>query len=203
MPGWPGSSRPSSSSGTAMTWWSTAARWRWPTGFGKRSRIDWPSAAACSCTRSRPALSTARTHAGVARSSTPRSPSWAMSSASERSGRRPADTCSASTRRSARTRANASAGEIRSWRLHHRSGSTLEQLAVEVNPVTRGWLNYYGAYRPSELQYTLHRIDHYLMRWLLQKYKRFHGSQRRAWAGLHKAALDRPTLFAHWRIVHP
>jgi len=92
---------------------------------------------------------------------------------------------------------------IRSWRLHQRSGSTLEQLAAEVNPVTRGWLNYYGAYRPSELRYTLHRIDHYLMRWLLQKYKRFHGSQRRAWAGLHKAALDRPTLFAHWRIVHP
>ena len=93
--------------------------------------------------------------------------------------------------------------EIRSWRLHQRSGSTLEQLAAVVNPVTRGWLNYYGAYRPSELSYTLHRIDHYLMRWLLQKYKRFHGSQRRAWAGLHKAALDRPTLFAHWRIVHP
>ena len=30
MPGWPGSSRPSSSSGTAMTWWSTAAASRRP-----------------------------------------------------------------------------------------------------------------------------------------------------------------------------
>ena len=58
-------------------------------------------------------------------------------------------------------------------------------------------------YLEPGVRYTLHRIDHYLMRWLLQKYKRFHGSQRRAWAGLHKAALDRPTLFAHWRIVHP
>ena len=93
--------------------------------------------------------------------------------------------------------------EIRSWRLHHRSGSTLEQLAATVNPATRGWLNYYGAFRPSELRFTLARINHYLMRWLLQKYKRFHGSQRRAWAALHKAALDRPTLFAHWRLVHP
>src|SRR5450755_1058305 len=93
--------------------------------------------------------------------------------------------------------------EIRSWRLHHRSGSTLEQLAAEVNPVTRGWINYYGAFRPSELQYTLNRINDFLMRWLLQKYKRFHGSQRRAWDALGKAALDRPTLFAHWRIVHP
>ena len=32
--------------------------------------------------------------------------------------------------------------EIRSWRLHQRSGSTLEQLADEVNPVVRGWINY-------------------------------------------------------------
>ena len=52
----------------------------------------------------------------------------------------------------------------------------------------RGWLNYYGAFRPSELRFTLNRINDYLMRWLLQKYKRFHGSQRRAWAALHKAA---------------
>ena len=32
--------------------------------------------------------------------------------------------------------------EIRSWRLHQRSSSTLEQLADEVNPVVRGWINY-------------------------------------------------------------
>ena len=53
--------------------------------------------------------------------------------------------------------------EIRSWRLHQRSGSTLEQLADEVNPVVRGWINYYGSFRPSELHFTLNRINDYLV----------------------------------------
>jgi hypothetical protein len=30
-----------------------------------------------------------------------------------------------------------------------------------------------------------------------------HGSQRRAGDALRKAAIDRPTLFAHWRLAGP
>ena len=41
MPGWPGSSRPSGSSGTAMTWWSTAAASSRPGRCGTRSRSGW------------------------------------------------------------------------------------------------------------------------------------------------------------------
>lgn len=92
---------------------------------------------------------------------------------------------------------------IRSWRLHHRSGSTLEQLAAGINPAARGWINYYGRFRPSALHFTLNRINDYLVRWLVQKFKRFHGSTRRAWAALRKAATDRPTLFAHWHLAPP
>ncbi|WBP89187.1 group II intron maturase-specific domain-containing protein [Kitasatospora cathayae] len=32
--------------------------------------------------------------------------------------------------------------QIRRWRLHLRSGRTPEQLAREINPVVRGWINY-------------------------------------------------------------
>ncbi|MBT2401920.1 group II intron maturase-specific domain-containing protein [Streptomyces sp. ISL-100] len=32
--------------------------------------------------------------------------------------------------------------QIRSWRLHQRSGSTIFELAKEINPVVRGWINY-------------------------------------------------------------
>ena len=59
----------------------------------------------------------------------------------------------------------------------------------------------HGSFRPSELHFTLNRINDYLVRWLLQKYKRFHGSRTRAWAALGRAALDRPHLFAHWRVA--
>jgi group II intron reverse transcriptase/maturase len=93
--------------------------------------------------------------------------------------------------------------DIRSWRLHQRSGSTLEDLAREVNPIVRGWLNYYGRYRPSEMAFTLNRINDYLMRWLVQKFKRFRGHWRRARQALVKVATLRPGLFAHWRYVSP
>jgi hypothetical protein len=39
--------------------------------------------------------------------------------------------------------------QIRSWRLHRRSGMTLEQLARDINPVVRGWMNYYGRFYRS------------------------------------------------------
>jgi group II intron reverse transcriptase/maturase len=93
--------------------------------------------------------------------------------------------------------------QIRSWRLHLRSGSTLEQLADEVNLVVRGWINYYGRFRPSELHFTLHRINHYLVRWIMQKFKRFRGRERRAWQALHRVAAANPTMFVHWRYVRP
>lgn len=93
--------------------------------------------------------------------------------------------------------------QIRTWRLHRRTRTTLAQLAQAINPIVRGWINYYGAFRPSELAFTLNRINHYLMRWLTQKYKRFRGSQRRAWQALGRVAQAEPALFAHWQYVRP
>jgi hypothetical protein len=61
--------------------------------------------------------------------------------------------------------------EIRSWRLHLRSGSTIGDLARAINPIVRGWINYYGRFYKSELVYVLDGINHYLMRWATRKFK--------------------------------
>ena len=45
---------------------------------------------------------------------------------------------------------------VRSWRLHHRTGSTFAQLARAINPVVTGWMRYYGALYPSALHPLLH-----------------------------------------------
>jgi RNA-directed DNA polymerase len=94
-------------------------------------------------------------------------------------------------------------GQIRSWRLHLRSGMTLEQLARDINPVVRGWINYYGRFYPSALVSSLNRINDYLVRWLVQKYKRFRRRWMRARDALGSHARLYPGLFAHWKSVKP
>src|SRR5262249_23675876 len=55
---------------------------------------------------------------------------------------------------------------LRSWRLHTRTGLSEADLARRINPVVRGWMNYYGAFYPSALYPLLARINAYLLRWL-------------------------------------
>jgi Group II intron, maturase-specific domain len=39
----------------------------------------------------------------------------------------------------------------RSWRLHTRTDLSEADLTRRINPVVRGWMNYYGAFYPSAL----------------------------------------------------
>ncbi|MQA15846.1 MAG: group II intron reverse transcriptase/maturase, partial [Pseudonocardiaceae bacterium] len=93
--------------------------------------------------------------------------------------------------------------QIRSWRLHLRSGSTLTDLAREINPIVQGWINYYGRFYRSALTFSLNGINRYLMRWVTQKYKRYRRRRMRAWDALGRAARLHPRLFAHWQLVKP
>jgi group II intron reverse transcriptase/maturase len=93
--------------------------------------------------------------------------------------------------------------QIRRWRLHLRSDTTLEQLAREINPVVRGWINYFGRFHPTALRSSLNRINDYLVRWLVRKYKRFRHKRARAREALASHARLFPGLFAHWKLVRP
>ena len=56
--------------------------------------------------------------------------------------------------------------EVRSWRLHRRTGHTFADLARRINPIVRGWMQYYGAFYRSALYPLLSRINAYLVRWI-------------------------------------
>lgn len=88
---------------------------------------------------------------------------------------------------------------IKRWRLHLWSGKALADLAREINPIVQGWVNYYGRFYPSWLARLLGRINHYLVRWATQKYKRLRRHPMRAWSFLAGVASREPALFAHWR----
>ncbi|ABD10384.1 reverse transcriptase [Frankia sp. CcI156] len=88
-------------------------------------------------------------------------------------------------------------GQVRRWRLHLRTGHTLDELARKINPIVRGWAQYYGAFYRSALLPLLQRINAYLVRWLRKKYKRLRPFHK-ALACWQRITRQRPGLFAHW-----
>jgi RNA-directed DNA polymerase len=89
--------------------------------------------------------------------------------------------------------------EIRRWRLHRWSDKTLTDLARSINAIVRGWINYYGRFYRSELIRLLRRINDYLIRWAMRKFKRLRRRPARARRFLADVAGREPSLFAHWR----
>lgn len=86
---------------------------------------------------------------------------------------------------------------VRAWRLHHRADLSEHDLARWINPVLRGWMQYYGAFYRSALYPLLGRINAYLMRWSRKKYRRLR-SRRKAQAQWQTVVRLRPGFFAHW-----
>ena len=60
-------------------------------------------------------------------------------------------------------------------------------------------INYYGRFYRTELLRTLDRINQYLMRWAMRKYKRLRRRPGRAWELVAAARQRQPDLFAHWQ----
>ena len=58
----------------------------------------------------------------------------------------------------------------------------------------------YGRFYKSMLYPTLRRINDYLVRWAMQKYKRLHRHANRARRWLQSVARRAQGLFAHWRL---
>ena len=115
---------------------------------------------------------------------------------------RKAERCSPrSSQRSATTPKQKISEQIRRWRLHRWIGLNLAELARWINPVVRGWMQYYGAFYRSALYPLLSRINAYLMRWTRKKYKRLRTIKRAA-ACWQRITRQYPRLFAHWAWVH-
>lgn len=92
--------------------------------------------------------------------------------------------------------------EIRSWRVHRWVGSDGREIAKLVNPKIRGWMAYYGAFYRSELYPVLRRINTYLLRWIMNKYRKWR-TWKKAIKVLRQAAREQPRYFAHWAWVKP
>ncbi len=90
---------------------------------------------------------------------------------------------------------------IRQWRLGAtRNNQALEEIAKFVNPIVRGWVNYYGRYYRSAMTPVLRTLERALVCWARRKFKRFQRHQRRAVHWLGRIARREPGLFVLWQI---
>jgi RNA-directed DNA polymerase len=87
--------------------------------------------------------------------------------------------------------------EVRGWRIHLRSNRNLGEIARFINPIVRGWLNYFGAFYRSELFALCARINTYLVRWARKKYRRL-GAFKRLHEWWQNVQAVAPRLFYHW-----
>jgi len=89
---------------------------------------------------------------------------------------------------------------IRQWRIHLKPGLKLEDIACEVNPVLRGWINYYGRFYKSQMYPVLRHMNQALVKWARRKYKKLKTHKKRAENMLGKIAQREPNLYVHWQM---
>lgn len=81
----------------------------------------------------------------------------------------------------------------------NRTELSLADISKLHNPILRGWLEYYGRFRPSAMYPVLRHFNQTLVAWVMRKYKRLKNHKTRASLFLQGIAERQPHLFVHWQ----
>ena len=90
--------------------------------------------------------------------------------------------------------------ELCKLNFHNMTQRTIQDLAILLNPKIRGWLNYYGKINRSCLRPVFYYLHHRMIKWTLNKYKRFNRSKVKAVRWLRWVYNSFPNLFYHWTL---
>ena len=88
---------------------------------------------------------------------------------------------------------------IRSWRIQRKTRHSIEEIALQINPIVRGWINYYCEFRKSSFSIIIKQLENILMRWSQAKYKKIGNSKRKAYKWIKKLQQENPNLFVYWK----
>lgn len=89
--------------------------------------------------------------------------------------------------------------KFRKMQIHKRRGS-IEELAMEVKPIIRGIINYYGKFSTGHMRKIWNQLNKRLIKWIQwEKGLYVYASVR--W--LKEKYRINPNLFPHWALVHP
>jgi group II intron reverse transcriptase/maturase len=89
---------------------------------------------------------------------------------------------------------------IRDLKLRRQTQLSLQGIAQQLNPLLRGWIEYYGCYARSALYPLLRYVNQTLVAWAMRKYKRFKHHKVQASQFFLRLAQERVALFVHWQI---
>ena len=91
---------------------------------------------------------------------------------------------------------------IKALKLERMAGSPIERIAELLNPIIRGWTNYYGRFCPHAMKDALMCIEERILRWGMHKYNTLRGSLAKARNWLDAIRRQSPELFAHWKYLY-
>ena len=89
---------------------------------------------------------------------------------------------------------------VRAWRLARKTAFALKDLANLVNPVVRGWMQYYGRYNRHQMYPLLAMINSRIQQWMRAKYRKLRKlkAMLKVWERLTR---QHQGTFAHWQWV--
>lgn len=88
---------------------------------------------------------------------------------------------------------------IRTLGLRNRTSLNLKEIADVLNPILRGWIEYYGCYNRSELESVMAYVNETLTAWVRRKYKKLRGHRTRAGNFILEIQKENRQLFSHWK----
>jgi hypothetical protein len=89
---------------------------------------------------------------------------------------------------------------VRDLNIWHQTQLSLQDIAQQLNPLLRGWIEYYGRYARSALYPLLRYVNQTVLAWVMRKFKRLKGHKIQASQFLQRLALQRVGLFVHWQL---
>lgn len=92
------------------------------------------------------------------------------------------------------------ADKLKELDIEHLSFKSIVGVAQYLEPYIRGWVNYYGRFRISELNPVFQQLRKRLVKWVRKRYKRYKTNLNNAYALLKRVKEQFPTLFYHWRL---
>jgi RNA-directed DNA polymerase len=88
----------------------------------------------------------------------------------------------------------------KAMKFHKWTSAQLSDIAHHINPIMRGIYQYYGKYKRWELESVVRNFHFRLVKWVINKYKRFGRSYKKGYEWLRKVRDSFPYLFYHWSL---